>query len=292
MILNSRSLRWVGKLMRNIPYVTSMLIVSHTGLIKICDGLHSLRLFPWPVGKVSGRQPKLYLSLTSTCPGRQQLQEGTVFHFPSVITCWEAVEKACTEHCELPPGAQQKSQLLCYCWLPSRLETVPQSTESRHRLLCLTPTPFCQGDSHKQASAQSPAWDKSTLLPSLCTTHNSTQQRRPVPQHEVSLLAGLVQLHSCSHSTQLKSNHSPELNRSPRSQSLFLYNCLYKFNKGKTASGRSTKTTPYNNGTYECRILQSGNNHVINLKWELNSHFKERETTFDHLFYCWTHCIN
>lgn len=39
MILNSRSLRWVGKLMRNIPYVTSMLIVSHTGLIKICDGL-------------------------------------------------------------------------------------------------------------------------------------------------------------------------------------------------------------------------------------------------------------
>lgn len=81
-------------------------------------------------------------------------------------------------------------------------------------------------------------------------------------------------------------------NRNAQSQRLFLYNCLYKFNKGKTASGRSTKTTPYNNGTYECRILQSGNNHVINLKWELNSHFKERETTFDHLFYCWTHCIN
>lgn len=84
----------------------------------------------------------------------------------------------------------------------------------------------------------------------------------------------------------------PTWNKSPQSQCLFLYNCLYKFNKGKTASGRSTKTTPYNNGTYECRILQSGNNHVINLKWELNSHFKERETTFDHLFYCWTHCIN
>lgn len=55
-------------------------------------------------------------------------------------------------------------------------------------------------------------------------------------------------------------------NRNVQSQRLFLYNCLYKFNKGKTASGRSTKTTPYNNGTYECRILQSGNNHVINLK--------------------------
>lgn len=58
----------------------------------------------------------------------------------------------------------------------------------------------------------------------------------------------------------------PSPDRNAQRQRLFLYNCLYKFNKGKTASGRSTKTTPYNNGTYECRILQSGNNHVINLK--------------------------
>lgn len=107
------------------------------------------------------------------------------------------------------------------------------------------------------------------------------------------------QIPGCHNALENARSPGPELpaatpcpDRNAQSQRLFLYNCLYKFNKGKTASGRSTKTTPYNNGTYECRILQSGNNHVINLKWELNSHFKERETTFDHLFYCWTHCIN
>lgn len=127
--------------------------------------------------------------------------------------------------------------------------------------------------------------------------HMKEKSTSPISQQEVPLLALFAQLHYLQvlPTPEVPTTSPPIIptwNKSPQSQCLFLYNCLYKFNKGKTASGRSTKTTPYNNGTYECRILQSGNNHVINLKWELNSHFKERETTFDHLFYCWTHCIN
>lgn len=55
-------------------------------------------------------------------------------------------------------------------------------------------------------------WDRSRPLPSL---HSRTARSRAGLQQEAPLLAGLVQLHSCSRSPLLKSKHSPQLEQKP-----------------------------------------------------------------------------
>lgn len=239
-----------------------------------------------------GSQPKLYPSLTSMCPGRQQLQEGTCISLPLSNNVLGGSGESL--HWALWATAWSVAEIGASALLLASIKV--GNSPTKHRIKAwltvlhtntLLPGRFLQAG---LCSKFSVGQEQITAL----TVHNMTARSRGglgcSRKHRC--LQGL-----CSSTTAVTPHTSnpttaPSWNRSPRSQNLFLYNCLYKFNKGKTASGRSTKTTPYNNGTYECRILQSGNNHVINLKWELNSHFKERETTFDHLFYCWTHCIN
>lgn len=65
-------------------------------------------------------------------------------------------------------------------------------------------------------------------------------------------------------------------NRNPQSPRARVFCTIVYTNstKVKPRQGRSRKTTPYNNGTYECITLQLGNSRVINLKRELNAHFR------------------
>ena len=76
---------------------------------------------------------------------------------------------------------------------------------------------------------------------------------------------------------------------------LFFCTIVYTNSTKRIESGRSRKTPPNNNGTYECISLQLGNSHVINLKRELCSHFKGERGGKERLrwvTYLLTHRIN
>lgn len=82
MLLDSRSLRWVGKLMKKEPYITSMLIVSHTSLIKICDGLSQPLSLSLTSGE-GGGQAAQALPVSYKRVPRQTAAAGRHVHFIS-----------------------------------------------------------------------------------------------------------------------------------------------------------------------------------------------------------------